>query len=428
MRAILGRIALVAVVCASLCGCKGGTNIFAKKKPSDSMSEAPKFAGSPTLPSAGQTPGNMPTNVNGTVAASTPAYNSVDNKFANSTYGSQPAAYQQAVYPTTPYPPVNLAQSQNAGAGATNPPAASHPASGGLVDHTAATPAYGAANPTITYGNNASTGVQPQQGPYNPNYGGASAPQSYAAVPPSSSMNGAAPMAPPASTVQPAAPPDYRVADARGAANAPVQAPAAPAGGNSGMGDRYSHVNTAPWPADRYPNPADNPTATAPAASVPAPAGGVGDRYNIPSNASPPSVPANPPASSPYVQPGDAVAPPAAGNGTSAIPARSGAPYLPGGTSNFSPRSNSLRPTPTDAPPSEPSRVIPANYETPTSAAATPVHPAAATTTVPTTAAATTTNNSAESYGTYQGASAQPADAGSNATAAQPGLFHGHSW
>lgn len=393
--------------------------MFAKKKPSDSMDEAPKFAGSPTLPSSGQTPGATPTNVNGTVAAGTPTYNSVDNKFANSSYGTQPAAYQQAVYPTTPYPPVTVAQNQSPGIGATNPPPASHAASGGLVDHSAALPAYGAANPTtVTYGNSASTTVQPQQGPYNPNYGsgsGVTTSPAYAAAAPSSPVsNGMPPMAPPTTAAPPTMPQqDYRMADSRGAASAPVQNSAAPADGNSVLGDRYANVNASGWPADRYSNPADNPTGPAPVTNASPPAGAAGtDRYNMTPNNYQSPAPTNSGLSSPYGATSDVVAPPTTNNGSSAIPARSSTPYLPGGTSSFAPRSNTLRPGSTDTPQAEPSRVMPASYETATGA----MTPAAS------------NANAAESYGTYQGAPAQPAGGNSNASAAQPGLYNGHSW
>jgi hypothetical protein len=423
MRATLGRIAVVALLSIALCGCKGGPSMFAGKK-KDNLDEAPKYASSPTLPSAGQSPGSAPTNVNGTVAAGMPSFSSVDNPTVNSSYGSQPAGYQQSPYPTTPYPPATIGQANaNTTTGLTNTPAATPSWAGGGTNSVASS------GPTA-YNNTAA--VQPQQGQYDTSYAGNGSPAapSYAAAPTASAYgNGAAAAAPPPASAAIAAAPDYRTADARSAQSAGAYSATSPAAPPA-SGDRYGNLAEPSYGGGANANPPSG-TAGAPAAApmnTPAPpaTNNDNDRYSMPPSNPPASVPTSSAPPSVYGPTADFATPPAVTNGgPAAAPARPDPVWRPGNTSSVTPRLNSPRPGAGENLPgsSTPGQVIPASYETAAQAPMTP--PSSASFAAP---PAVAPSNTSETYGTYQGSAPPAQTSNGNPPAGQPGQFSGHAF
>ena len=119
MRATIGLVAVVVVssICAS--GCTSGPSWSSlswwhKKPDTTAVAEAPKFnPGAPALPSANQNPNNSLANLSRPAAAVAAAGGNPAGPAVS--YGT-PAAYQNTVYPTTPYQQAKLPPAASASA------------------------------------------------------------------------------------------------------------------------------------------------------------------------------------------------------------------------------------------------------------------------------------------------------------------------
>ncbi len=496
MRANLGQIALVGLLSISFCGCKSTSNMFAwgKKKPT---TDAPAFnasvasttpsAASPTLPSAGQTPGNIQNNVPGTGSSALVGAPANATPSLSASYATTPAAYQQTAYPTTPYSPVKLASSSAAagtmaGSSGTSAYAASPTTTQSTSGYTVTT---GTLAPPMGYSAGASVAnsTQPQSGFYNPGYEGAGATPAAASNP---AYNASMPNAT-ASAV-----PEYRTADVRGATQSPTAAttaaasmssptasgPAASATQSYGssqsnlVGDRYASPQTSAampavtsQPASGYPSATSMPSAAPTGTITPAAApSDVGDRYSQPASDYRPGATNYQPGATNYqpgatnYQPGNTgFNPPNAFAPTTSSTTNSQASdstlhkdsgYRPGGTSDYAPGGNMLRPSAegsSTAPPSEtaskPAGVVPASYEAPaastvtntsvksSSAALATTSPSAAPSPTAPAAKPTSTLPAEEQYGSYQGSvsTSEPAYGAASPTSAQTGAYQ-HTW
>ncbi len=249
MRATFGPVAVVLLFMLSICGCKSGSNMFAswgKKKPSSALSEAPPYKPSnPALPSAGQTPP--------AIAARTPATRATTggtmSGATNNAYSSMAAGYQQSPYPSTglSLPKVGnesaaTATSATASAG---PAPASQPVGMGTPNpgYASAVGMGNALPPAPAYKPAATataSSSQPQNGFYNPAYGGTGSttpPTAYAtaaAANPAYNYNSATASSAAASATPAASPAgqgsEIRVADVRAATSTPPAAQVAMVG------------------------------------------------------------------------------------------------------------------------------------------------------------------------------------------------------
>jgi hypothetical protein len=449
MRATIGRVAVVVVSSISVSGCTSGPSWSSlawwhKKPDTTAVAEAPKFnPGAPALPSANQNPNNSLANLSrpaATMAAAGP------NPAAPAVSYGTPAAYQNTVYPTTPYQQAKLAPTAGANAAnsvgtpganawansGTNPwtsgsqapaatagyatttamtPSGAMPqnyAAGGQSTAMAAAPQY--AGPPV-----ASPG-QPQAGFYNPTYDGGGSANRYASGAPipgsaaPANMTTAAAQAPGGSMsgnpMPSASTPNYRTADARSSMasgvspTSGVESTAANVN-NTTVGDRYAGfagaaqgqtvTNVASPSADRY-------AAPSPPASAPNTSSGVGDRYAQPSGNVQPAAGAFDQGSTGYNPPNGSASGAATGAGMSSLPARSDSEYRPGGTGNYiSPGGSSVQPTSNVQPDSHPQpSASPVSYQSSDASGASPgvVH-----------ALHTSPVTGNEVYGSYQGGS-----------------------
>lgn len=472
MRATFGRVAVVLLLLLSVCGCKSASNMFAwgKKKPASTLSEAPPYKPSnPALPSAGQIPSGIAKSLPGSGLSATEQTGATPTSTASTTtagsaYSALPAGYQQSPYPTTPFTTGKLGSSAGttengptAGSLGTTTPAI---ASSSGIPSTGYASAVGTGNalpPPAAYRPGAATASnisQPQSGFYNPAYGGVastSTPPAYAAtVANNPAYNASTPSSATASAMPSAgAANEIRVADVRAGAGAAPSAqvamagalPAATATNNSATGDRYGNVNatgSSSLVGDRYAMPAATSAAPASNLSAPVASAPLAATVVAPNGA---EVRTAQPVSNDYYRPSSAES--GGSNGSADAAISSGAPganpastesplrkdpgYRPGGTSDYAPGANMLRPSSTSGESggsqsnSRPSQgVTPASYQ----AIASPAP------TTPVMAAAPAAPPSDDRYSGFQGTtpSAEPAYGASSPATAQSGSYPDHSW
>jgi hypothetical protein len=212
MRARTGRVAVVIFSSISVCGCTSGPSWnglswWHKKPDTTAVADAPKYnPANPALPSAAQNPNNSLTNIARPNAAMAAAAANPAAAPGMTGYSAAPAAYQNTVYPTTPYQQAKLppaAGGNAAGSSAASPsanPGANAWASSGANPWTG-----GAQIPGPAVGYSANSAMPGRYAPgaagatpgYNATTGGAAAsntmPQNYAGGNQSTAMAAAPP-------------------------------------------------------------------------------------------------------------------------------------------------------------------------------------------------------------------------------------------
>ncbi len=456
MRATFGRVAVVLLLSLSMCGCKSGSNMFAswgKKKPASTLSEAPAYKPSnPALPSAGQTPASLAGSASGSNLAAAGA--AAASHAASSNSSAVPAGYQQSPYPTTPYSMSKVgnpsATSATAGTAPTITLPAAAPSSSPASSGYAAAVGTGNSLPPAPAYKPAATATasssQPQNGFYNPAYAGAgstTAPTAYATAAASNpaynyntpaASSAAAGAAPAASSGQGS---EIRVADVRAASMPPAaqvamvgtappaavtnnSASAASAGQSNLVGDRYSNFAASGAAPAATAQPVVTGPATAPAAAQPT----SNEYYRPAASASDAGSYSAPEAASSSAAPTSSSAP-------ADSPLRKDSGYRPGGTSDYAPAGNVLRPSSSGddnggAPSGSQTKARPASGVVPASYQVAMSNPSPSTPAVATAAAAQPVG---DRYSGFQAASnTEPAYGASSPATSQQGAILDHSW